>query len=305
MVGSEIKPPVRSLFVPISMAGAPAATASAAGSQAPRSEEKTGGTPAVLWIIAAALLAIGFLLAVLVMRKNKGQKAMSILVAILLPVSMGSYLMAQDLGMDIGEPEKVPIKEVISEEATEWIEWLVKRQNEQAAAILELFEALTPKDEALEPKYAGMPGIPTACVSSIPQGTAKAIGDVDWTGPCGECFAEAHDSVAATLQRFEKLRRVNATTKEVYDKSMAFGDAASKVGGIVTAAEWMKIRKGIAEEMDKYYVIYDDKVEELSATLVSSLKKVAACEDKYFKNPSWYDRYGFMFVNPVVERHRR
>ena len=57
--------------------------------------------------------------------------------------------------------------------------------------------------------------------------------------------------------------------------------------------------------MDDYNSIYDDKVEELSGALVSSLQKVAACEAQYFKNESWYERYGFMFVTPIVERHRR
>jgi hypothetical protein len=57
--------------------------------------------------------------------------------------------------------------------------------------------------------------------------------------------------------------------------------------------------------MDKYYVVYDDKLEELKEALIASLQEVGKCEAQYFKNPSWYDRYGFMFINPVVERHRR
>lgn len=310
MVGSEIKPPVPSLFVPISMAGKPAATAVAApASQAAADDEsgKSGGSNPVLWIIAGALLLIVAMLGMMLMRRNSAGKTPLILLAIAISGASASYLSAQQqpLGYDVGEPEKVPMKEVVSQEAVEWIEWLVKKQSEQAAAILELFEALTPKDEELEPKYAGMPGIPTACVSAIPKGTETAIGDVDWSGPCGDCFAQAHDSVASTLMRFEKLRRMNAQTKEVYEKSLAFGDAMSGVGGFRSALQWQKIRMGITEQMNKYYQVYDDKVEELSADLVSSMKTVAACEDKYFNNPSWYDRYGFMFVTPVVDRHRR
>ncbi len=86
---------------------------------------------------------------------------------------------------------------------------------------------------------------------------------------------------------------------------MAFGDGAAGVGGVIATAGWMKVRAGIKAEMEKYYVVYDDKVEELTNDLTEALKKVAACEVKYFNNASWYERYGFMFVNPVVERHRR
>ena len=310
MVGTEIKPPVPSLFVPISMAGMPAATAAAApASQASADDAggKRGSGSPVLWIIAGALLLIVAMLGMMLMRRNSAGKAPLIILAIAIAGASATYLSAQQqpLGYDVDQPEpvKVPLKEVVSQEATEWIEWLVKKQNEQAAAILELFEALTPKDEELEPKYDGMPGIPTACVNAAPKGTA--IGDVDWEGPCGDCFAQAHDSVANTLMRFEKLRRMNAQTQDIYDKSLAFGDAMSGVGGFRSAVGWQKIRQGITEQMKKYYGVYDDKVEELSADLVSSMKTVAACEEKYFNNPSWYDRYGFMFVKPVVDRHRR
>ena len=310
MVGSEIKPPVPSLFVPISMAGRPAATAvatPASQSSADNAGGKSGNSSPVLWMIAGALLLIVVMLGMMLMRRNSARKAPLVLLAVGIAGAFASYVSAQQqpLGYDVDAPEKVPLKEVVSQEAVEWIEWLVKKQNEQAAAILELFEALTPKDEELEPKYAGMPGIPTSCVSAIPKGTATAIGDVDWAGPCGECFAQAHDSVANTLMRFEKLRRMNAQTKDIYDKSLAFGDAMSGAGGFRTALGWQKIRKGITEQMDKYYEVYDDKVEELSAALVSSMKTVAACEAQYFNNPSWYDRYGFMFVTPIVDRHKR
>jgi len=300
-VGSEVKLPVPSLYVP--MAGT-ADSPTGGESNDPR------GNSLVMWVIAGALVLIVVLLALMLMRKGRAQKAAAILLALAIPAAAVTVGKAQDQvsqeaqDYDPLKPEAVSYED-IQAEIREWTEWLLNEKTKMGKAVLDLYEALTPRDETLEPNYAGMPGIPTACVSKIPEGTARAINDVDWTGPCGECFAEAHDSVATTLQRFEKLRRVNAQTKDVYDKSIAFGDAASQVGGMRLAVAWMKIRKGITEKMDKYYVTYDDKVEELSQALVSSLQKVAACEGKYFKNSSWYERYGFMFVTPIVERHRR
>jgi hypothetical protein len=311
-VGDEIKRPVPSLFIPISMAGttvaATAATSTAAAAQEAPAAGK--GQSPVMWIIAGALVLIAAMLGIMLMRRNKSNKAMSILLAVMIPAAAVTALKAQGTvsqeaaDYDPLKPEPVPFKDQILEEA-EWVKELIKKQHDMAEAILDLYEALTKEDEELEPRYSGMPGIPTACVSKTPTGTAAAIGDVDWTGPCGECFTAAHDSISTTLQRFEKLRRVNAQTKEVYDKSLAFGDAAAGLGNIITAGEWQKIRHGIKKKMDDYNSIYDDKVEELSGALVSSLQKVAACEAQYFKNESWYERYGFMFVTPIVERHRR
>jgi hypothetical protein len=175
------------------------------------------------------------------------------------------------------------------------------------SAFLDFYEALTADDADAWPQYTppGMPGIPTACAAPIPPGVAKAINEVTWTGPCGECYEDAHKDIEKVLQRFEKLRRVHARTVRVYNTSIAFGGAAAMVGGIITGSEWMKIRNGIEAKYAEYNGVYDAKVVELTAALTAALQKVAACEMKYFNNPSWYDRYGFMFVNPVVERHRR
>jgi len=173
---------------------------------------------------------------------------------------------------------------------------------------MDLYEALTAKDQGYWPQYTppGMPGIPTACVEPIPQGVTKAINEVTWTNPdCAGCYKTAHAEIEKVLQRFEQLRRVNGRTKEVYDMSMTFGNGVAMVGGIITTAQWMKIREGIKENMAKYYVTYDAKVVELTNALIAALQKVSACELKFFNNASWYDRYGFMFVSPVVERHRR
>ena len=311
VVGKETKPAVPSLYVPVSMAGTPiAANAAAATNTSDSASRASGGSSMVMWIIAGSLVLIVAMLGLMLLRKGKSQRIVSVLFVIAIPVAAVSVLHAQGTlseeaqNYDPLKPEPVSYQDIV-DEGVEWAKWVMEKQNEHSKAILELFEALTPRDETLEPQYAGMPGIPTACVSKIPPGTPAGINEVDWTGPCGECFAEAHDSVATTLQRFEKLRRVNAQTKDIYDKSIAFGDGVAGVGGVIAASGWMKVRQGIRDKMDEYYVTYDDKVEELSGALVSALHKVAACEAKYFNNQSWYDRYGFMFVTPIVDRHRR
>jgi hypothetical protein len=305
LVGDEVKVPVPSLFVPISYAGAPAPTGAAArtAAGAPATGGASSGTSAITWIIAGSLLVIIILLAAILFRKKNVQKTAALIVAIALPALAPLSLSAQAPS----PPAPISVADSWKQDAAALIEELVK-QNDKAAEILKLFEALGPSDDGLWPQYTppGMPGIPTACVAAIPQGVAKSINEVSWTNPeCAECYKAAHEEIAKTLQRFEKLRRVDARTKEVYETAMTFGNGVAMVGGIITTAEWMKIRNGIKANMEKYYGTYDAKVVELTDALVAALQKVAACELKYFSNASWYERYGFMFVNPVVERHRR
>ena len=173
------------------------------------------------------------------------------------------------------------------------------------AAAAFLYDFLTAMDQEAWPNYAGLPGIPTACAGPIPQGVMKGINEATWNGPCGSCYKDAHKDIEKVLPRFEKLRRLHARTVEVYNVSIAFGNAAAMVGGIITASEWMKIRNDIQKTYANYNNVYDAKNLELKEALMASMQKVAACELKYFNNPSWYDRYGFMFVMPILERHRR
>ena len=311
MVGDEVKIPAPSLFVPVSHAGIPlggsnmkaATAASVAGTT------QQGGNSPVLWLIAGSLVVIVGLLVVMLLRRGKGAQHGAILLFGLAASALSAPALS---AQETKPPEPIDAGELLKQ--TEELLTEVLKETEKYGKyvtmmedFVKFYEALTASDQDAWPEYspAGMPGIPTACLSEIPAGVPKAIGEVEWLGPCGECYEEAHKEIETTLQRFEKLRRVHAQTEEVYKTSVAFGDGASKVGGIVTAAGWMKIRAGIKEEMEKYYVVYDDKLEELTEALIESLKKVAECEAKHFKNLSWYDRYGFMFVNPVVERHRR
>jgi|SRR5687768_1249933 hypothetical protein len=312
MVGNEVKVPTPSLFVPVSHAGIPLGgsnmRAAAPGTAAGTAQQ--GGNSTVLWLIAGSLVVIVGLLVVILLRRGKSAQTG----AILLFGLAASALSAPPLSaQETKPPEPIDTGELLKQ--TEELLTEVLKETEKYGKyvgmmedFVKAYEALTAGDKDAWPEYSppGMPGIPTACMSEVPSGVAKAIGEVEWTDPaCGQCFEDAHKDIETTLQRFEKLRRVHAQTEEVYKTSVAFGDGASKVGGIITTAGWMKIRAGIKQEMEKYYVVYDDKFEELKEALIESLGKVAECEAKYFNNADWYDRYGFMFVNPVVERHRR
>jgi hypothetical protein len=309
MVGDEIKVPVPSLFVPISYAGAPPSSAqpakagsgSASNGASAAGASPSGGTSIVTWIIAGSLIVImGLLVWIAFRRKSTAGTA-----APLLLISLAAAAPFKSSAQSMSPP--LPIVRV-----QVWVDivgpsW--KAIPSSFVAFQDLYKALTATDQGYWPQYTppGMPGIPTACVSEKPiGGIAMGINEVNWSNPkCEKCYEASHKEIEKVLQRFEKLRRVNGRTKEVYDLSMTFGNGVAMVGGIITTAEWMKIRNGIKENMAKYYVTYDAKVVELTDALVAALQKVGACELEFFNNPSWYDRYGFMFVTPVVERHRR
>ncbi|MEO8193805.1 MAG: hypothetical protein ABI681_08130 [Gemmatimonadales bacterium] len=310
-VGDEVKIPVPSLYVPIANF---AATTGAAPSQTssggpPSGQINSGGSSIAIWIIAGSLLVIVALLAMIAMRRRSSQKTAVLFLVVALsalaPLKVWGQAPQQigPSGVWSSGWSNSPTGMLASTAfGPHW--WALPASVD---AFLQFYKALTAVDDGYWPEYTppGMPGIPTACATPIPPGVAKGINEVTWTGPCGECYKDAHEEIAKVLQRFEKLRRVHARTVEVYNTSITFGNGVAMVGGIITTSEWMKIRNGINENYARYHGVYDDKVVELTEALKASLQKVAACEVKYFNNPSWYERYGFMFVTPVVERHRR
>jgi hypothetical protein len=171
------------------------------------------------------------------------------------------------------------------------------------------YQALTPDDAGLWPEYwpPGMPMVPSFCATADagkPGGAAKAINDPG-NGPCGKCFEQAHGDLAKVLQRYEKLRRITKATENMTAFALAFGDGGSAIHG-VTALGWHgTIRPQITDAMKNFYRAYDAKLPKLAQALQEALNKIAVCEYQYFNNPDWYNRYGFMFQNTVVERHRR
>lgn len=168
----------------------------------------------------------------------------------------------------------------------------IKDINEKGDSYYKDLDKLAAEDEKYEPNYdlPGTPELPSLCKDSQ---------------KCEDCFKPAHAELQNTRFRFDKLRRVNRATKTMLRDAISFGDAAASAAGGLTPLAWHKEKEKIRASEASFNRSYDAKYEELLATLKNALMGIAACEAQVFGNESWYDRFGFMYMQFMAEAYKR
>jgi hypothetical protein len=156
---------------------------------------------------------------------------------------------------------------------------------------LETFAPLTAEDKGYDPNYnpPGSPQIPSHCAGS---------------NGCGDCYQTAYDELNAVRYRFEKLRRVYQSTKSFTAAALSFGDNAASIHGIAGLA-WQTERRKIEQSIKNLDASYDGKYEELVGVLQKAIQHIGQCEAQYYKEPDWYNRYGFIYYSFMADRYRR
>ncbi|MDQ3169592.1 MAG: hypothetical protein M3Q55_05595 [Acidobacteriota bacterium] len=154
----------------------------------------------------------------------------------------------------------------------------------------EAFEHLNEDDGQYDPDYRpeGMPEVPISCGSE----------------ECQQCYEQAIARLNFTRVTFEQLRAIYQSTTNMADKAMSFGDSASGVHAL-SGLSWQYSKRGIEAELAKLGRTYDEKYRGLLGTLRSSLEDMAVCERDHFKNPDWYNRFGFIYYTFMEDRYRR
>ncbi len=168
----------------------------------------------------------------------------------------------------------------------------IKDINDKGDKYYEDLEKLSPDDDQYDPDYdpPGTPELPSLCKDSQ---------------KCEDCFKQPYADLQNTRFRFDKLRRINRATKNMLRDAISFGDAAASAAGGLAGLAWNTEKTKIRASEASFNNSYDAKYEELLATLKNNLLGIAACEEKIFNNPSWYDRFGFMYLNFMAEAYRR
>jgi len=143
-------------------------------------------------------------------------------------------------------------------------------------------------DPDLDPN--GQPQLPSTCKDN---------------DECAACFKKPYADLQSTRYRFEKLRGLYHHTVTGITDAIAFGDNMASLAGGMASLAWMKEKEGIQESRRNLDTAYDNKYEELVATLKGALDGIAACEEKVFGEEAWYDRYGFIYYQFMADRYRR
>jgi len=160
------------------------------------------------------------------------------------------------------------------------------------------YEVLSPVDGEMDANYTP-PGMPQLPINSC-KATSRGREGVS----CLECFKKAQNELNAVRRAFEQLRRINSFTQSFTAKSLAFGDGVSGIHGAAALA-WQNERSGIEHSLQVFNGQYDNKYSELAKLLLADLQMIARCENVYFDDRDWYDRFGFMYYHFMTDRYRR
>lgn len=68
---------------------------------------------------------------------------------------------------------------------------------------------------------------------------------------------------------------------------------------------WQNQRKVIEAQQKRLDDAYDNKRPELMDALRESLEGIAQCEEQYFQNPDWYNRFAFMYYQFIDQKYQR
>jgi hypothetical protein len=156
----------------------------------------------------------------------------------------------------------------------------------------------------LEDSYTALTDFDSSCMDLSPAGAPAVPSSCAGDSTCGQCYTEAVRELNGMRLNLERLRCYYTAYKRFVDASIAFGDSASGVHA-VTGLAWQSERAGILEAMDGLNRTYDVKYGQMMPNLRAALEKVGGCESRYFHNPDWYSRFGFIYYSFMSDRYKR
>jgi len=156
-------------------------------------------------------------------------------------------------------------------------------------AVRDAFSPLSLGDAELDSRMTdvGGPEVPTSCSGGE---------------ECAACYTRAYGEVNFTRATLERLRTIYRITTAYIQRAEGFGDSVSGVHGI-SGLSWQYAKGGIEQERATFNHLSHEKGKALLENMRRALDMVAECEAKYYNNPDWYNRYGFMYYNFIVETY--
>lgn len=158
------------------------------------------------------------------------------------------------------------------------------------ADFIDAYRALTDLDSTcMDLGDAGAPSVPTSCADS---------------DACGECFTSAQRRLDGMRINLERLRCVYNAAADFTRAAISFGDTTSGIHGVMGLA-WQNERAGIQEAFEHLKHSYDEKYGQMLPNLRGALDAIGQCEARFFNNPDWYNRFGFMYFTFMSDRYKR
>jgi hypothetical protein len=152
-------------------------------------------------------------------------------------------------------------------------------------------DSLTPGDRQFDPDYSppGSPQIPSACAGSE---------------QCNACYEKAVKDINFYRFSLDKGRGIANNTLQYARKAMAFGDTASGSMGVGGLAWTHKAKPQIEKAAAHLRKTYQGKYTEWIAGMQTSLQALGKCEEEFFKERDWYNRFGYIYYSFMADRYK-
>ena len=152
-------------------------------------------------------------------------------------------------------------------------------------------DSLSSDDKKCEPDYdpPGSPKIPSACADA---------------GQCGECYEKAVKNINFYRYSLDKGRCIANNALQYANKAMAFGDTGSQTMGVGGLAWTHKAKPEIEKSVLKLRKTYQGKYKEWIAGMQTSLQALGKCEEEFFKERDWYNRFGYVYYSFMADRYK-
>ena len=163
----------------------------------------------------------------------------------------------------------------ILQQTQQWVD-----RGAKAGQMARSYQNLTEIDARMRDAPVGGPRVPSRCV-----GDAR----------CERCYRPVVREIRETRWLLMKARAIYLGTKSFVDDAIAFGDSMASLPG--AGLGWAVERRKIKQSYQQFVNKYNRKVDELMGRMERALRELARCEETFYGDTDWYDRYGFIYID--------
>jgi len=170
---------------------------------------------------------------------------------------------------------------------------LATQMTDAVQTVFEGYGALSDLDRQLD----GALGEPEANAPPVPVSCLGREG-------CQACFGSAYLQLA-------RSRVLLLRARAIFDATHRFATAAQALGDNLApstreaAFVWQMQKPRIAASLGAFDQSFDRKIADMLAVVRRTLQELSECEGRYYNNPDWYQRYGFVYFEFLQARYTR
>lgn len=152
-------------------------------------------------------------------------------------------------------------------------------------------------------------------LSDLDRQLDQALGDPDTAPPplpgscleregCAECMERPTEQLARSRVLLARARALWEATHKYAVSAQALGDNLAP-STREAAFIWQAQKPKIAASLAQLDAAYDRKIAAMLAPFKAALQEIDGCERRFYNNPDWFARFGFIYYEFMESRYKR